>query len=153
MIKVVMFDLGMTLLDAGDQPFPHVQDALTFVAGLPLRSCLVSDFDMAIEPTVAMAQYEEILKNAQLDQFFHPLSKRVTLSNHAGVKKPNRKIFEKALERLGGTAVAFTDCLFVTENHEHILAAKNNLQMSTLQFGLDFFDWSSFPEKLAEIHG
>jgi FMN phosphatase YigB (HAD superfamily) len=59
MIKVVMFDLGDTLIDANDHPFPHVADALTAIAGFktaegnPLKSCLVSDFAMAPVPDEA----------------------------------------------------------------------------------------------------
>ena len=46
MIRVLMFDLGMTLLDANDRPFPHVTDALSALASRPVKSCLISDFDM-----------------------------------------------------------------------------------------------------------
>ena len=59
MIRVVMFDLGMTLVDEHRRPFPHVEDALTAIAGFKtadgkaLRSCLVSDFTMATPPVTA----------------------------------------------------------------------------------------------------
>jgi FMN phosphatase YigB (HAD superfamily) len=49
MIRVVIFDLGMTLIDGNRRPYPHVEDALRAIArlrtadGKPLRSCLVSD--------------------------------------------------------------------------------------------------------------
>jgi hypothetical protein len=60
MIRVVMFDLGGTLVDNDRRPFPHVTDALTAIAafktadGKLLRSCLVSDYTMP-EPVSRLA--------------------------------------------------------------------------------------------------
>lgn len=48
MIQVLIFDLGMTLIDENQQPFPHVAAALTAIAtfktaaGTPVLSCLSS---------------------------------------------------------------------------------------------------------------
>src|SRR5262249_19065641 len=56
MIRVVMFDLGGTLVDNDRRPFPHITDALTAIVafktadGKPLRSCLVSDYTMPEPP-------------------------------------------------------------------------------------------------------
>src|SRR6266511_3395708 len=56
MIRVVMFDLGRTLVDETRRPFPHVEDALAAIAefktedGKPLQSCLVSDFEVSDRP-------------------------------------------------------------------------------------------------------
>jgi hypothetical protein len=55
MTRVVMFDLGLTLLDEHDRPFPFVKEALTalksfVVGGKPLSMCLVSDFKMPEAP-------------------------------------------------------------------------------------------------------
>jgi len=61
------------------------------------------------------------------------------------VNKPDRKIFETALQRLGVTA-ALTECLFITENAAHIQAARNTLHMKALQFrspGSSHFDFES----------
>ncbi|MFN7923168.1 MAG: hypothetical protein U0Q16_23910 [Bryobacteraceae bacterium] len=145
MIQVVMFDLGDTLIDASHHPFPHVTDALAAVASQGLQSCLVSDFDMSLTPAKAMEAYVAVLESAGLRSLFEPVNKRVTLSNHAGVLKPGKKIFTKALARLGAAATPLTDCLFVTENADHIDKARNKLHMQTLQFGVDFTDWSQFP--------
>src|SRR5262245_37294954 len=111
-IRVVMFDLGRTLVDDNDQRFPHVKEALgvisTFTSGgRPLRFCLVSDFLMPTPPVTPRKikalfdEYLAILDHTGLRPFFEPVQKRVTLSTHAGVGKPNREIFEKALQRLG----------------------------------------------------
>lgn len=151
MIRVVFFDLGLTLLDQQNQPFPHVLEALDAAADQDVATCLVSDFDMSLSTTDAMTQYLGILDSAGVQALFKPVDRRVTLSNHAGVGKPHRKIFQKALERLGQSAVPFTNCLFVTENTAHINSARTNLGMTALQFGQDFTDWSEFPLRLAEL--
>jgi hypothetical protein len=168
MIRVVMFDLGQTLIDADNHPFPHVAEALTAVsgfktaAGQPLRSCLLSDFTMATPPvtpakvTALFNQYLAILGQSGLRPFFEPVKKRVTLSTHAGAMKPDRKIFEKALQRLGG-AVPLEDCLFITENADHIDKARNQLHMQALQFRaagashFDFDDWAAAPALIANL--
>ena len=148
MIRVVMFDLGQTLIDANNQPFPHVTEALAAMANQSFLSCLVSDFDMSLTPAVAMRRYLAILGAAGLRSFFEPVNKRVTLSNHAGVTKPNRKIFRKALERLDQPGAPLTACLFITENAAHVEAARK-LRMKSLQFGADFSDWSQLPGLIA----
>jgi len=168
MIRVVMFDLGLTLIDADNRPFPHVKDALdaisTFRAenGNPLRRCLVSDFTMASPPATSakvsalFKQYLAILDPTGLRPFFEPVSKRITLSTHAGVLKPDRKIFETALSRLGA-GVQLQECLFITENAAHIKAARETLEMQTLRFRsagsnqFDFEDWAQAPALIAGL--
>jgi FMN phosphatase YigB (HAD superfamily) len=168
MIRVVMFDLGLTLLDANDQPFPHVKEALSTIAsfktadGKKLRSCLVSDFEPPDPPVTPakikakFAEYLAILDGAGLRSDFEPTAKRVTLSIHAGVFKPDRKIFEKALQRLGVSAT-LKECLFITENAAHIRAARQTLKMKTLQFRssdsaqFDFDDWAKAPKLIANL--
>src|SRR2546423_14138334 len=121
MIKVVMFDLGQTLIDDVQQrPFPHVIDALKAInASSAPKTCLVSDFNMDFTPARAMKEYLAVLDAAGLRKFFEPVQKRVTLSNHAAAVKPSRKIFKKALERLGLPATPFKDCCFITESAAH----------------------------------
>jgi len=168
MIRVVMFDLGETLVDGERHPFLHVTDALTAIAdfktgdGKPLRSCLVSDFKMPTKPvtdakvTALFEEYLAILDQTGLRQFFEPVNERVTLSTHAGVPKPNRKIFEKALERLGAV-VPLEDCLFITEEEKHIDEARTTLKMKALQFRspassrFDFDDWAEAPALIANL--
>jgi hypothetical protein len=102
------------------------------------------------------SQYLEILDGTGLRPFFEPVKKRVTLSTHAAVMKPDKKIFEKAIERLGAT-VALKDCLFITENEEHVTKARTQLHMQALQFRapgsthFDFDDWSQAPALLAHM--
>jgi hypothetical protein len=168
MIRVVMFDLGMTLVDDDRRPFAHVEDALTAISdfktadGKSLRSCLVSDFTMATPPvtdakvSALFNEYLAILDGAGLRSFFEPVNKRVTLSTHAGVKKPDRKIFETALQRLGAD-VSLEECLFITEDAAHIEKAREIFNMKTMQFHsagsshFDFDDWAEAPALIANL--
>ena len=166
MIKVLMFDLGDTLIDAQRQPFAHVREALAAIArlktaaGKPLRSCLVSDFPLAAPPATAskvavlFAQYLVVLDASGLRPLFEPVAKRVTLSTHAGVMKPDRAVFEKALRRLG-VAATLEECLLVTEDAGHVKAARGTLHMQALRFrppgaaAGDFADWADAPALIA----
>jgi len=167
MLRVVMFDLGRTLIDERNQPFPHVAEALSGIAQLvdarerPLRSCLVSDFKLAAPPITAaklrplLAEYLTILEGAGLRSAFEPVERRITLSSHAGVFKPERALFETALRRLGSRAL-LSECLLITEDGAHIQAVQA-YGMLTLQFRSDttpqsdFSDWSQAPLLVAHL--
>ena len=154
MIRILLLDLGDTLAH-DDSVFPHVPEALETLQsfksadGKRLQLALVSDFLMP-DPPVTPAkidklfqQYIQILKQLNLSEFFKPFKRHITLSTNAGVNKPDRRIFELAIKRLGLDA-SLSDCLFITENAEHI-AACQKLGMTTLRFGGDFNDWSQAP--------
>ena len=151
MIQVVMFDLGGTLIDANRLPFPDVAEALTAIGRQHTKTCLVSDFIEGLSPDEAMTQYLAILETAGLRSFFEPVEERVTLSNHAGVGKPDALIFSKALERLRAAAVPFADCLLITEDARHIRTVSRVLKMKTLQFGADFTDWADAPSRISAL--
>lgn len=162
MIRALLLDLGETLIDAHDQMFPGVRNALTqlrtFETGdhQPLPMCLVSDFDMPQPRTpqaiqAAFAEYLQILDRAGLREFFEPVDKHVTLSTHVGTYKPAAEVFEAALARLG-VAAPLTDTLFITENAAHIAACRE-LGMRVLQFGTDFTDWNYAPLLIAKEIG
>ena len=100
-------------------------------------------------------QYLAILDTTGLRPFFEPVKRRVTLSAHAGVYKPRRQIFEKALQRLR-TNATFAECLFVTEASDHIRAARDTLGMQVLQFRpptgeLGFENWAQAPGLIAGL--
>jgi FMN phosphatase YigB (HAD superfamily) len=116
----------------------------------------VSDFDMPTPPATPakikpiFARYVAILDQVHLRQFFDPVGKCVTLSTHAGVFKPDRKVFELALRRLRVTA-RLPDCIFITENGGHVTHCRQELGMKALQFGKDFTDWSQAPLLVASL--
>jgi hypothetical protein len=167
-ISVVFFDLGLTLVDSRNRPFPHVKEALriiqsfTTAEGKPLVLGLISDFDLPTPPTTPAKvaaiwdRYLTILNRTGLRPFFEPTDRRVTLSTHAGVLKPDRKVFETALRRLRSKA-ALKECLLVTENPDHVRAARTSLHMSALQFRsresseFDFDDWLQAPPMIAHL--
>jgi hypothetical protein len=96
----------------------------------------------------AMQAYHEILERAGLLQFFEPIEQRVTLSNHAGKSKPNREVFQLALERLGMANTPFTQCALVTEDANHVRRVRKELGMQAFLFGSDFIDWVELPKLL-----
>jgi len=161
MSRVLVLDLGDTLIH-GTTVLPHVPEALAALAefqadnGKPLQRALVSDTEMpAPPPTPAkikpiFERYVATLDTVQLRSFFEPVSKHVTLSAHAGVLKPDGKVFTLALKRLGVTA-KLGDCVFVTENADHIRHCREQLGMQALQFGKDFTDWSEGPLLLSTM--
>ena len=161
MIRVVMFDLGETLVDANRKPFPHAHEAVSAIVGFetadgkPLQSCLVSDFTMPSPPSSPAKvkklfdDYLTILKSTGFADLFTPHDRRVTLSTHAGFRKPDKRVFETALKRLKSKA-ALSECLFITENATHISAA-HAIGLTALRFGGDFTDWSTVPALVAAL--
>jgi FMN phosphatase YigB (HAD superfamily) len=156
MIRVAVLDLGETLIH-GDQLFPHVPEALTALRklraadGARLQLCLVSDFTMPNGASVRtlFSRYLRILDGVRLRRFFLPVGRHVTLSTHAGVTKPDRRIYELALERLG-TGATLDECVVITEDAGHI-AACTAMGMAGLRFGGDFSDWAQAPALVADL--
>jgi FMN phosphatase YigB (HAD superfamily) len=74
-----------------------------------------------------------VLDETGLRPLFEPVQRRVTLSTHAGVCKPDPRIFTMALARLRSKA-GLDECLLITENPGHIEAARTRLRMSALRF-------------------
>lgn len=152
-IRILMLDLGDTLVHEG-AALPHAAEALEVLAkfttagGKPLAICLVSDYTLPAAPGEVQADFKEyltLLEGFGLRSYFEPVDKRVTLSTHAGVYKPDRRIFELAIKRLGLKA-KLSECLFITEEKTHIAAA-SDLGMATLTFGTPkgFTDWAEGP--------
>ena len=171
MIRVLMLDLVDTLIKS-DTVLPHVPEALDTMSsfkttsGEPLAMCLISDFLMPTPPPTQekieaiFQDFLLILDRFNLRGFFKPVSERITLSTHAGVFKPDKKLFETAIRRLGvgvqHVEPLLKECLFIAENPVHISECKK-LGMSTLQFGgtgsegVDFSNWSEAPLLIAKL--
>ena len=167
MIRVVMFDLGGTLVDSQGHAFDHAAAALDSITamhaanGKKLLSCLVSDFTRATPPLTAskvkplFEQYLALLDASGLRPYFEPVGKRVTLSTHVGQAKPARAVFQKALQRLG-TNAGLAECLLITENAVHVAAVRTQFGIATLKFRMpgdpvfDFDDWRQAPALVAQ---
>jgi FMN phosphatase YigB (HAD superfamily) len=166
MIRALLLDLGNTLIGPDLIAFPGVKEALSALEKLqtqdhhkPLVMCLVSDHPTPmpdpITPAAVDTAFEEylgILEGAGLRKFFEPVEERVTLSIHAGAKKPAAVVFETALKRarIDGP---ITDTLFITEDAGHVDACRKKLHMTALQFGEDFKAWSAAPMLIAQLVG
>jgi hypothetical protein len=96
-------------------------------------------------------EYLGLLDGFGLRRFFRPVDRRVTLSTHAGVRKPDRRVYEIALQRLGSSA-SLRESLVVTEDPAHLDACRT-LGMTTLGFGLDFTDWLDAPLLIRHLVG
>jgi beta-phosphoglucomutase-like phosphatase (HAD superfamily) len=143
MIRLIFFDLGETLIHQ-NEPLPNVVQALTALAafktqaGSALMLSIVSDFgtDGSVSESHIRAfesEFVEILRSAGIMPFFQPFETRVTISARAGVRKPDRTVFEVAAKR-SGLHVELSECLFITENKAHLLAARN-YGITVLGFG------------------
>lgn len=165
MVRVLMLDLGDTLIRRSDRTvYPHVKQALETsrhfhtASGEPLRVCLVSDYHMpsANRPLdTIVAEFLLLLESVGLKTFFEPTQQQVTLSSHVGVNKPDRRIFETAINRLGITAT-LDECIFITENTAHLQASRS-YGMKPIRFGEpggfepSFSDWSEAPLLVAQL--
>ncbi len=143
-MKIVLFDLGGTLVDENSQKlFPESIDALSGIKNLvdsngdPLILGLVSDYGNIPatddEKKTYRNQYYNILNNLHITQFFEPLDQKVTLSSEIGVKKPDKKIFRAAIDKIQ-TNLQFNQVFFITEDHEHIKTV-DSFCMIGIQFG------------------
>ena len=101
-----MLDLGETLVH-GNEVLPHVSEALAAIAGMrtadgaPVESCLVSDYTMPSPPVTPAKiaaifdEYLSLLVDFGLKELFEPVERRITLSTHAGYRKPDRRVCER----------------------------------------------------------
>jgi len=166
MIKIAFFDVGETLIHNG-LPFAGVVTALTAMAGFEtveaqaLIMGIVSDYHAPIPPTEEKVaaleeQYQnQVLGPSGLAGFFKPFESRVTISSRAGVRKPERRIFEVAIERTGSRA-SLSECSFVTENTTHLEKCKEH-GITPVRFGpavsgmAGFENWADAPAVIAGL--
>jgi len=131
-VKLILFDLGQTLEDR-DALLPGARKTLQAIRGLrdgngPAALLgLVSDFDMPADPSEVPSiqqRYYALLDHLGIRSFFEPVAERVTLSTEVGVFKPDEAVFRAAVTK-ADPALGFSDVLFVTENRDHVLAARH----------------------------
>lgn len=139
-MKVVLFDLGKTLEDQdvllpGARETPQAIQQMRDQSEEAAALALVSDFDMPDNPEqlpVIRQRYYEILEGLGIRSLFEPVAERVTLSSEVGVFKPDERIFRTVIEKLDED-LHFGDVVFITENREHVLAARR-LGMRAIHF-------------------
>ena len=111
--EVIFFDLGETLITAGDDWLPGAREALVTFHDQQVRMGIISN-----TPGMTRAELLATLPaDFPLAKFEEPL---IILSSEQGVAKPDPEIFRLAISRAGA---APKQCLFVTENPLHVLAA------------------------------
>jgi len=149
---------GDTLIKEG-RVLPHVPEALEVLTRFepPARASLVvsliSDYDMPTTPVTPRKisrifnKYVARLDEVGLKEFFEPVELRVTLSTHAGLFKPDPRLFKKAIQRLR-LRTGLNECLYIGNNSEQVRACRV-LGMSVLRFDAggagDFGDWAEAP--------
>jgi FMN phosphatase YigB (HAD superfamily) len=140
-VKIVLFDLGNTLEDQNqNELLPgaletlRALEAMADSEGQSLVLALVSDFGEfpAEQLRASEEEYEAILEDLGIKQFFSPTRERVTLSAQVGAFKPDKKIFEAAVAKID-IALTFENVLFITERKAHVTAARAlGCKLSTL---------------------
>ncbi len=130
-MKMVLFDLGDTL-ESDDVLRPGAQWTLQELTDLRTGGRpavvlgLLSDYRDAARPEDVpeiVAEYHALLDQLGIRRFFEPLPRRVTLSTEVGIRKPAPATFRAAVAKAEPT-LGFADVLFVTENLEHVRAAR-----------------------------
>jgi hypothetical protein len=137
--RIVLFDLGNTL-EVDDVLQPDARAALAEISklrdveGNPVALGLLSDYTMPSTPDEIPAirkEYLTVVDALGIRAFFEPADERVTLSTEVGVFKPDRKLFQAAIDKIEPRG-HFHSVIFVTENAEHVTAARG-LGMNAIQ--------------------
>lgn len=130
-VKLVLFDLGNTL-ESGGVLLPGALETLQAVASLHVDGQptpelgLLSDFHMPRQPqdvATIQQEYYDLLDDLGIREFFEPVAQHVTLSTEVGVFKPEPAVFRAAASKISPD-LDFKDVLFITENRNHVLAAR-----------------------------
>jgi putative hydrolase of the HAD superfamily len=135
MIKALIFDLGNTLISEEDgSVFPHALEVLTR---------LKNKYKLALITNTRyddLKKIQEILRGAQLDEFFE----EIIVSKDVGISKPNPRIFEIALEKLG---VNPNEAVMIGNTISTDIFGGNKVGMRTVLFQLseDYqrFEWEN----------
>ena len=121
LLKAILFDLGDTLIPVQGKPraFPYAIEVL---------SHLQSRYNLAIicnATTATLERVKEILREARILEFFDV----IIVSTDVGYDKPDERIFEIALERLG---VEAREAIMVGNRITTDILGGNRMNMKTV---------------------
>jgi len=116
-LQAIFFDIGDTLVtksNGGYQALPGIQTLLNELTAIPIPLGMISNTG-----NLTAQQLRADLQNAFNWALFQP--DLIILSSVVGVKKPNLRIYEIAVEKSGFAANA---CLYCSESLDEVLAAE-----------------------------
>ncbi|MCK9406067.1 MAG: HAD hydrolase-like protein [Methanothrix sp.] len=123
MRSAIFFDLTQTLLEKVNGQYYLYSDALDTLKGLRERGYrlgLISN----LSEGVTVDEVHTFLAECSIASFID-LNLIILSSEHPeNIKKPDKRIFDRALGK-SGLVKAENMAIFVTEEHEHILAARS----------------------------
>ena len=121
-IKTAFFDLGGTLV--GDQRtwIPGAKDTLAKLRARHIRLGIISN-TANLERSQILALLPEDFDLVQFE------TNLIIFSSEVHLEKPSPKIFQLAVKKAG---MKSDECLFCTEEHDHILAA-THIGMQTFE--------------------
>lgn len=127
-IKVAFFDLGNTLVGSNQDWIPGTQETLAKLRKKHIRLGVISNTGDLSRSAIL----DLLPKDFDLGIFEGTI---VIFSSEVGVKKPDPKIFQLAIQRAN---VKASDCFFCTEESAHVLAAqKEGMHALTVQNDID----------------
>ncbi len=123
MQPAIFFDLTQTLLEKVNGQYYLFSDALDTLKGLRERGYRLGVISNLCEG-VTVDEVHTFLAECCIASFID--SELIVLSSEhpENIKKPDKRIFDRALEK-SGLVKAENMAIFVTEEYEHILAARS----------------------------
>jgi FMN phosphatase YigB (HAD superfamily) len=141
-MKVVLFDLGDTLVESLSTGYRLIDGAMDLLRGLDsinntnnkqIVMGIVSDThapsELPLSPNEKLIRKNEvlqILENTNIIEYFNPTESCLTLSSDLGYTKSENLngFFDNALNKLSNNS-NLNDIIFVTELEDHIIKAKS----------------------------
>ncbi len=121
-IKVAFFDLGGTLVRGEREWIPGAQDTLSKMWENRIRLGLISNTGNLSRPEIL----DLLPRDFNMSLFENEL---VIFSSEVHIEKPDPKIFQLAIKRAD---VKSSECLFCTEDLNHIVVAKQEGMQTVL---------------------
>jgi FMN phosphatase YigB (HAD superfamily) len=123
MRPAIFFDLTHTLLEKVNGQYYLYSDALETLKALRERGYRLGVISNLSEG-VTIDEVHSFLEECSIASFIDPHLIVLSSEHPENIKKPDKRIFDRALEK-SGLVKAENKAIFVTEEHEHILAARS----------------------------